>query len=76
MEHLDAWTRFDLWAERAHQAAQEAIAVQRDHGNTIDGDPLGHAHMAAADIYASLANAARPANAAPAPVPVMVVTGR
>lgn len=27
LERIDEWTRFDVWAERAHQAAQNAVEV-------------------------------------------------
>jgi len=64
-EHLpdlkpDEWTRFDLWAERAHEAAQEAIAAERARGENECTGGLTDAYSRAADIYRDLAQSSRP----------------
>lgn len=58
----DEWTRFDMWAERAHEAAQEAIAAERARGATISDCTSGlcDAYSRAADIYRDLAGACAP----------------
>ena len=35
-ERIDEWTRFDLWAERAHQAAQSAVEAETKRGQLND----------------------------------------
>ena len=61
MKHLDAWTRFDLWAERAHQAAQNAVEAETKRGQLNDcTGGVCDAYSWAADIYRALAQASRP----------------
>lgn len=62
----DRWTRFDLWAERAHQAAQAAIAVEEGRSDpTIEcTSALADVHNRAADIYRDLAATSAPGDAA------------
>ena len=60
-ERIDEWTRFDLWAERAHQAAQDAVEAEtkRVPLNDCTGG-VCDAYSRAADIYRALAQASRP----------------
>ena len=62
----DEWTRFDLWAERAHEAAQAAIDAERargDHNDCTGG--LTDAYNRAANIYRDLAQASAPVEPPP-----------
>lgn len=60
-ERIDEWTRFDLWAERAHQAAQNAVEAETKRGQLNDcTGGVCDAYSRAADIYRGLAQASRP----------------
>lgn len=56
----DEWLRFDLWAERAHGAAQAAIEAERARGDAECTGGLTDAYSRAADIYRDLAQASAP----------------
>ena len=74
----DEWTRFDLWADRAHEAAQAAIEAERsrgDHNDCTGG--LTDAYNRAANIYRALAQSSRPGDLpSPAVSEPIVVVGK
>lgn len=58
---LDMWQRFDMWAERAHEATENAIA----HADKLGDADIHHApgllaRLNAAELYRGIAQAARP----------------
>lgn len=76
LERIDEWTRFDMWAERAHQAAQNAVEAETKRGQLNDCCTGGvcDAYSRAADIYRGLAQASRPDTTAPLPDQPAVIT--
>jgi hypothetical protein len=62
---VDPWTRFDFWAERAHESAMAAVTSERDRGVSLNDMtlPLTDALNRAADVYRDLAQASRPNDA-------------
>lgn len=75
LERIDEWTRFDLWAERAHQAAQSAVEAETKRGQLNDcTGGVCDAYSRAADIYRDLAQASRPDTTAPLPDQPAVIT--
>lgn len=75
LERIDEWTRFDLWAERAHQAAQNAVEAETKRGQPNDcTGGVCDAYSRAADIYRDLAQASRPDTTAPLPDQPAVIT--
>ena len=76
LERIDKWTRFDMWAERAHQAAQNAVEAETKRGQLNDCCTGGvcDAYSRAADIYRDLAQASRPDTTAPLPDQPAVIT--
>lgn len=76
LERIDEWTRFDMWAERAHQAAQNAVEAETKRGQLNDCCTGGvcDAYSRAADIYRDLAQASRPDTTARLPDQPAVIT--
>ena len=76
LERIDEWTRFDMWAERAHQAVQNAVEAETKRGQLNDCCTGGvcDAYSRAADIYRDLAQASRPDTTAPLPDQPAVIT--
>ena len=62
---VDPWTRFDFWAQRAHESAMAAVTSERDRGVSLNDmtPPLTDALNRAADVYRDLAQASRPNDA-------------
>ena len=56
----DPWIRFDLWADRAHEASQAAIAAEAGRGFESETCALADVNNRAADVYRDLAVACRP----------------
>jgi len=56
----DPWTRFDMWAQRAHDHMLEAIEIERTRGDNESSCALADMHDHAAYVAHALASASAP----------------